>query len=72
MPVEKPEKSRIKIGSRVSIGARSIIGKGVSIGDDVIVCPGSVVTKSIPSKSVVSGNPAKLVDANDRVFYKPR
>ena len=31
-----------------------------------------VVTKSIPAKSIVSGNPAKLVDGNDRVFYKPR
>ena len=72
MPAEEPEKSRIKIGNRVLIGARSIIGKGVSIGDDVIVCPGSVVTKSIPPKSIVSGNPAKLFGANDRVFYKPR
>jgi acetyltransferase-like isoleucine patch superfamily enzyme len=66
LPREEPGRSRIKIGNRVSIGARSLISKGVSIGDDVIVCPGSVVTKSIPPQSIVVGNPARLVDSSDR------
>jgi acetyltransferase-like isoleucine patch superfamily enzyme len=43
----------------VSIGARSIICKGVTIGDDVLVFPGSVVNKDIPSGSVVAGNPVR-------------
>lgn len=34
---------------------------GVTIGDNVIVAAGSVVTKSIPSNVVVGGNPARLI-----------
>ena len=34
---------------------------GVSIGDNVLIAAGSVVTKSIPSNVVVGGNPAKIL-----------
>jgi len=34
---------------------------GVSIGDEVIVAAGSVVTKDVPSNSIVAGNPARIV-----------
>lgn len=34
---------------------------GVSVGDHVIVGAGSVVTKDVPSNSIVAGNPAKVV-----------
>ena len=34
---------------------------GVSIGDNVLVAAGSVVTKSIPSNVVVAGNPARYI-----------
>ena len=34
---------------------------GVTIGSNVIVAAGSVVTKSIPENSIVGGNPAKLI-----------
>lgn len=46
------------IGNRVRIGSNSTI-LPVKIGDDVIIGAGSVVTKDIPSNSVVKGNPAK-------------
>jgi acetyltransferase-like isoleucine patch superfamily enzyme len=56
---ENREKCNVSIGNRVSIGARSIIMKGVTIGDDVIISPGSVVSVSVKSGSIVCGNPAR-------------
>lgn len=52
----------LSIGNNVMICARSIIMPGVkTIGDNVMISAGSVVTKPIPSNSVVAGNPAKVV-----------
>lgn len=50
---------RIIIGNNVFIGVNSILMPGVKVGDNVVIAAGSVVTKSIPSGSVVGGNPAK-------------
>lgn len=55
------------IGRDVFIGTRSIILKGVTIGDRAVVGAGSVVTKDIPSDSVVAGNPAKIIKRLDTV-----
>jgi acetyltransferase-like isoleucine patch superfamily enzyme len=52
---------RIKVGSRVFIGARTILLPGVTIGDNVVVGAGSVVTKDVPSGVVVAGVPARVV-----------
>lgn len=51
----------VKIGNNVFIGVNSVILPGVIIEDEVIVAAGSVVTKSIPSGSIVAGNPAKII-----------
>ena len=51
----------VYIGKRCFIGARSIILPGVVIGDEVVVAAGAVVTRSIPSNSLVAGNPAKVL-----------
>ena len=56
---EDREKCRICIGNRVSIGARSLVMKGVTIEDDVVILPGSMVTASVKSGSIVCGNPAR-------------
>lgn len=65
---------RIVIGNNVMIGVNSIIMPGVRIEDDVIVAAGSVVTKSVPSGSVIAGNPAKIIkkfeDYRDYVLDK--
>lgn len=60
---ENIEKCKIRIGNRVCIGARSYVTKGVSIGDDAIVLPGSIVTTSVKERTIVCGNPARPVQA---------
>lgn len=56
---ENFDKCKVTIGNRVAIGTRSFITKGVSIGDDVIVAPGSIVATSVKSGLLVCGNPAR-------------
>jgi carbonic anhydrase/acetyltransferase-like protein (isoleucine patch superfamily) len=51
----------VKIGSRVFVGHHSLILPGVEIGDDCIIGAGAVVTRSVPSGSIVAGNPARPI-----------
>lgn len=58
----------IVVGNNVYIGMRTIVLPGVTIGDNVVVGAGSVVTKSIPSNSVVAGVPARKIKDLDTYF----
>lgn len=51
----------ITIGNHVWIGLGATILKGVTIGDGAIVAAGSVVTRDVPSGSLVGGIPAKVI-----------
>ena len=51
----------IKIGRNCWIGSKVTILDGVSIGNDCVIAAGAVVTKSIPSNSVIGGVPAKII-----------
>jgi acetyltransferase-like isoleucine patch superfamily enzyme len=55
----KVEKTIIKKGA--SIGSGSTILSNITIGENSIVGAGSVVTKDVPSNSIVAGNPAKVL-----------
>jgi UDP-2-acetamido-3-amino-2,3-dideoxy-glucuronate N-acetyltransferase len=44
-----------------SIGSSATILAGVTIGEDAIVGAGAVVTKDVPSFSIVAGNPARVL-----------
>jgi acetyltransferase-like isoleucine patch superfamily enzyme len=61
-PSSTPIPLPLKISSNVWIGARSIIMHNVrSIGMNSIIAAGSVVTKSVPDRVIVGGNPAKII-----------
>lgn len=50
-----------RIGRNCFIGGRSLILPGVEIGDNCVVGAGSVVTRSVPPRSLVAGNPARVL-----------
>lgn len=49
------------VGQKCFIGANAILMAGVKIGDEVIVGSGAIVTKDVPSNSIVAGNPARVI-----------
>lgn len=50
-----------KIGAYSFIGIGAKIMPGVIIGDHVVVGAGAIVTKDVPSYTMVVGNPAKII-----------
>jgi len=53
--------SPIVIEDKVWIGFDVTVLKGVTIGEGAVVGAKSVVTKNVPSWSVVAGNPARII-----------
>ena len=49
------------IGRRASIGSNATILCGVRVGAEAMVGAGAVVTKDVPARAVVAGNPARIV-----------
>ena len=61
---------RIEIKDNVFIGARALIMPGVTVGKSSIIAAGAVVTKDVPSNSVVAGNPAKVICSKNEYINK--
>ena len=51
----------ITIGSHVWMGANVCILPGVTVGDNVVIGAGSVVTKDIPDNVIAVGNPCRAL-----------
>jgi acetyltransferase-like isoleucine patch superfamily enzyme len=49
------------IGEHVLIGAGATVLKGVHVHDGAVVGAGAVVTKDVPGRSAVAGNPARVI-----------
>ncbi|MGX6427849.1 sugar O-acetyltransferase [Levilactobacillus yonginensis] len=66
----------IHIGKNCWLGAGVIVVPGVTIGDNVVIGAGSVVTKDLPSNVVAFGDPCRVarpVGEHDReVYFKDR
>ncbi len=53
----------VSVSRGASMGAGAIALPGVTIGERAMVGSGSVVTKDVPARTVVAGNPARLLKA---------
>lgn len=52
---------KITIGNNCWLGGNSVICPGVTLGNNVVVGAGAVVTKSFGDNVVLAGNPAKVI-----------
>lgn len=56
----------IKVGNNVWFGGNVVVLPGVTIGDNVTIGAGSVVTKDIPSNCIAYGNPCRVIKNIER------
>lgn len=62
----------VHIGKNCWLGAGVIVLPGVTVGDNVVVGAGSVVTKDLPDNVVAVGNPCRVlreINEHDREYY---
>ena len=62
------EGPQVKRGARIGVNVTLL--PGVVIGEGALVGAGSVVTKDVPARGVVAGNPARLVANADEIQAK--
>jgi acetyltransferase-like isoleucine patch superfamily enzyme len=55
------EPSPVRIGDHALVGVGSVILPGVTVGERAYIAAGSVVTRDVPPRSVVFGNPARVI-----------
>ncbi|MCR5609086.1 MAG: acyltransferase [Lachnospiraceae bacterium] len=60
----------VKIGNNVFVGTNSVILPNVTIGDNVVVAAGSIVSRDVPDNCVVAGSPAKVIRTIDSFTEK--
>ncbi|MGN0466129.1 MAG: sugar O-acetyltransferase [Lachnospiraceae bacterium] len=62
----------VHIGENCWLGAGVLVMPGITIGDNVVIGAGSVVTKDIPSNVIAVGNPCKVlreINEHDKEYY---
>jgi acetyltransferase-like isoleucine patch superfamily enzyme len=68
---EKPKEQtkEVIIKDHCWIGQNAVILKGVTIGEGAVVGANSVVTRDVPPRTMVAGNPARVIKEN--VVWEP-
>jgi acetyltransferase-like isoleucine patch superfamily enzyme len=56
-----PQRQRIRVCRGASVGSNATILGSVTIGEEALVGAGSVVTRDVPPRTVVAGNPARVL-----------
>lgn len=52
---------RTLVKRRAAIGSGAVLLPGITIGEQAVVGAGAVVTKSVPDRAIVVGNPARVL-----------
>ena len=60
MECRGPRKGVPTIGNMVSICVNATVVGKITVGDDVLIAPGALVNRDVPSHSVVVGNPCTI------------
>lgn len=67
-PLDAQERNRglelgktIRVGDNCWIGGHATLNPGVTLGNNVVVASGAVVTKSFGDNVVIGGNPARVI-----------
>jgi acetyltransferase-like isoleucine patch superfamily enzyme len=59
----------VRRGARVGAGATLL--PGITVGEDALVGAGAVVTRDVPPRAVVAGNPARTIGDVDHIRKAP-
>lgn len=59
------EPKKVTIGDGAFLGIGAVILQGVSLGEQAYVAAGAVVTADVPARTLVAGNPARVVKRYD-------
>lgn len=63
----------IKIGNNCWFGGNVIVNPGITIGNNVVIGSGSVVTHDIPDNVICAGNPCRIIRKitdEDKLFWE--
>jgi UDP-2-acetamido-3-amino-2,3-dideoxy-glucuronate N-acetyltransferase len=60
-PALKWERAAPRILRGARVGGGSVLLPGVTVGENALVGAGSVVTRDVPDRAIVVGNPARVV-----------
>jgi serine O-acetyltransferase len=59
--LDRTRKGNPVFGDRVYIGPGSIILGPITVGEDVVIGAGAVITRAVPPRTVVAGSPARVL-----------